>query len=111
MPFAENARSIIPMLRKMRNSRQVSKAFLSRVTACCESYYQNVSSQLPGTVSLTEREILWMLAQGMKHKEISDRLFISVATVRYHVKNLYQKLEVNNKVSAIQKAKSMELMN
>ena len=67
---------------------------------------------LPPTVTLSEREhdILQMLSSGMKHEEIASSLFISVPTVRYHVKNIYQKLEVNNKISAIQAAKAMGLL-
>jgi len=71
-----------------------------------------VACLLPPTVTLSEREhdILQMLSSGMKHEEIASSLFISVPTVRYHVKNIYQKLEVNNKISAIQTAKAMGLL-
>lgn len=112
MPFAENALGILPMLRKMRCSRKVPQDFLAKVVSCCERYQQSVSGLLPTAVSLTdrEREILQMLAKGMKHEEIAAGLYISVPTVRYHVKNVYQKLEVNNKVSAIQKARTMNLI-
>ncbi len=112
MPFAENAIGILPMLRKMRCSRRVPQDFLARVVSCCERYQQSVSGLLPTAVTLTdrEREILQMLAKGMKHEEIAAGLYISVPTVRYHVKNVYQKLEVNNKVSAIQKARTMNLI-
>ncbi len=112
MPFGENALGLLPMLRKVRCSKKVPQDFLERVTACCESYYQSISGLLPTAVTLTEREreILRMIAKGMKHEEVAATLYISVPTVRYHVKNAYQKLEVNNKVSAIQKAKSMNLI-
>lgn len=112
MPFGENALGILPMLRKVRCSKKVPQDFLERVTGCCERYHQSVSGLLPTAITLTEREreILRMIAKGMKHEEVAAALYISVPTVRYHVKNSYQKLEVNNKVSAIQKAKNMNLI-
>ncbi|WP_294551056.1 LuxR C-terminal-related transcriptional regulator [uncultured Pseudoflavonifractor sp.] len=113
MPFAENALELMGMLRKLRNSQRVPQEFLSRVIRCCEEYQRAVSDFFPLSITLSEREkeILQMLAKGMKHEEISAALFISVPTVRYHVKNAYQKLEVNNKMAAIQKAKTMGLLD
>jgi NarL family two-component system response regulator LiaR len=54
---------------------------------------------------LTEREneILNYLAQGLIIKEISEKLYLSRYTVKSHLKNIYSKLHVNNKVAAINK--------
>lgn len=53
--------------------------------------------------SLTEREleILTELKKGLAYKEIASKLFLSEGTVRKHIENIYRKLQVNNKVSAI----------
>ena len=40
---------------------------------------------------------------AIKYKEIADRLFISPETVRKHVRNIYKKLHVQNKVEALNK--------
>lgn len=55
--------------------------------------------------SLSEREleILAMLAEGLLKKEISDRLGISVTTVAYHVKHIFEKLDVVNAPAAVAK--------
>jgi DNA-binding CsgD family transcriptional regulator len=52
---------------------------------------------------LTEREqeILRFAATGLQNKEIADKLGISVATVRNHVHNLLDKLEVHSKLEAV----------
>lgn len=114
MPFAENALGILPMLGKRERFSNIPQAYFDRVVECCEQYQQHVSPLLPVTLSFTltdrEKEVLQLLAQGMKHEEVANRLYISVPTVRYHVQNLYQKLKVNNKVSAIQKAKRLKLI-
>jgi DNA-binding NarL/FixJ family response regulator len=54
---------------------------------------------------LTEREngLLSLLAQGLRYKEIADQLGISVETVRTHVRNIYQKLQVQSRMEAINK--------
>lgn len=50
-----------------------------------------------------EEDVLKQLSTGLQYQEIADNLFISKGTVRKHVENIYRKLQVNNKVEAIQK--------
>jgi DNA-binding NarL/FixJ family response regulator len=50
-----------------------------------------------------ENEILKLLAAGLLYKEIAARLFISAETVRKHVYHIYEKLQVGNRVEAINK--------
>lgn len=54
---------------------------------------------------LTDREIevLQLLSKGHPYKVIADELFISVETVKKHLRNVYLKLQVTNKVEAINK--------
>ncbi|WP_192820446.1 response regulator transcription factor [Rufibacter sp. LB8] len=56
--------------------------------------------------NLTKREIelLEQLKNGLSYEQIAQNLFISYGTVRKHIENIYRKLQVNNKVQAIQKA-------
>jgi len=55
-------------------------------------------------LSAREMEILSLLAKGSFYKEIADRLCISVGTVRQHIHNIYEKLHVQNRTEAINKA-------
>jgi LuxR family maltose regulon positive regulatory protein len=61
---------------------------------------------------LTDREIevLRLMAEGLKYKEIADRLFISLNTVRYHVKAVYGKFNVNNRTQAIEMARQLHIL-
>lgn len=52
-------------------------------------------------LSQRETEILIELKNGLGYKQIAYRLFISEGTVRKHIENIYRKLQVNNKVSAV----------
>ena len=57
----------------------------------------------PETLSKRESEILELLAKGYRYKEIADNLSISTETVRTHIRNIYQKLQVNSGIEAINK--------
>ena len=50
-----------------------------------------------------EKEMLTLLSQGLFYKEISERLNISLDTVKKHCNNIYRKLQVNSKTEAINK--------
>lgn len=112
LPFAENAVHILDLLEEARRRGLCRSGYLDRVTARCREYRDRLDSLAVGSVALTarEKEILQLLEQGQKHEEIGGRLFISVTTVRYHIKNIYQKLGVNNKVLAIKKAQEKGLI-
>jgi len=62
----------------------------------------------PSTTILSgrEMEILTALKDGLAYKQIADGLFISEGTVRKHIENIYRKLQVNNKVSAVNIARA-----
>lgn len=54
---------------------------------------------------LTEREqqVLDLLSEGLKAKEIAEKLFVSITTVRSHVRSIYEKLHVQNRVEMMRK--------
>lgn len=54
-------------------------------------------------LSPREREILELLSGGYRYKEIGDRIYISDATVRTHVRNIYKKLQVGSRTEALNK--------
>jgi len=57
---------------------------------------------------LTEREhqVLELLAEGHLYKEIGEMLFLSPHTVKQHIKKIYNKLHVQNKVEALNKLRN-----
>ena len=54
-------------------------------------------------ITSREEEIILMVSQGFRHKEISQRLFISEATVKRHLSNIYQKIGVQSSIDALNK--------
>lgn len=57
-------------------------------------------------ISLTDREkeVLAGLSEGDSYGAIADTLYISVDTVRYHIRNIYRKLQVHSQSAAVSKA-------
>ena len=51
-----------------------------------------------------ENEVLQLLADGLLYKEIAERLHIGHGTVRQHIHNIYEKLHVQNRTEALNKA-------
>ena len=56
-------------------------------------------------LSIREVEIAELLAKGFLNKEVADTLHISINTLKSHIKSIYKKLEVSNKVEMINKLK------
>jgi DNA-binding NarL/FixJ family response regulator len=54
-------------------------------------------------LSVREQEILGYLSKGYRYKRIAELLFVSVETVRKHIHNIYQKLEVTSRGEALNK--------
>lgn len=55
-------------------------------------------------LSPRENEVLQLLAKGLLYKEIADKLLIATDTVRQHIHRIYEKLHVQNRTEAINKA-------
>lgn len=112
MPFVENAGQLMEMLKVLDRQYTGSREYFTRVMTECQHYHMKLDQlrDEPALLTRREKEILVLLEEGYKHEEIGKRLFISVTTVRYHIKNIYQKLEVNNKVLAIRKARDEGLI-
>lgn len=92
----------IPLVEKLRN--------MAKKTA---SFYPNyLTSPITKDVSLTisEKEILTFLSRGLSYGEIAEESNISINTVRYHIKKIYEKLGVNSSNEAIIRAKSLKIM-
>jgi DNA-binding NarL/FixJ family response regulator len=69
------------------------------------SRFQQSTQKVSNAEELSKREmeLLELLSKGFRYKEIANHLFISQDTVRTHIRNIYQKLQVNSKIEAINK--------
>ncbi len=67
------------------------------------SFHHSAENAEIKKLTLREKEILDLLSQGLRYKEIADRLFLSTETVRTHIHNIYEKLQVNSRTDALNK--------
>ena len=75
-----------------------------------ENFVLNTSLISQLELSKREMEILDLLAKGLSNQEIASTLFVSVSTVKTHLQNLFEKLEVKRRTQAIEKARSLNLI-
>src|SRR5690606_15771448 len=61
-------------------------------------------------LTFREQEILQMIVDGCSNKDIAQRLFITVSTVKWHVRQVYQKLRVRSRVQAMVRARELNLL-
>jgi DNA-binding CsgD family transcriptional regulator len=61
-------------------------------------------------LSSREYEILQLLSKGYSNSQIAEVLFLSVSTIKTHTSNLYFKLEVKNRMQAVERAKQLGII-
>jgi len=95
---------IISAIRELKNggapmSPGIAKKVIHRFQEQ-NPYIKNEDYQLTGR----EKEVLTCLTKGMSYKMIAEACFISIDTVKFHIKKIYEKLHVNSKSEAVMKA-------
>lgn len=73
-----------------------------------EEEHENLSEHL---LTNKQHKVLQLMHRGLSNKEIAEELDVSLSTVKTHINHLYQKLEVNNRLTAIKKARQLNLLN
>jgi LuxR family maltose regulon positive regulatory protein len=114
--FLEQGLPVAEILADLVRRKQLGTAqrgYVERILAAFQRP-DAVRDEPPATLiePLTDREldVLRLIAQGLKYKEIAERLVISLNTVRYHVKAIYGKLGVNNRTQAVEAARDLRLL-
>ncbi len=125
-PFVEAGPILFEMLKELQNQNIATK-YINQVIRTIEKYQtlkdnvpaENKQHKKPSLTlkenmeSITSRELetVTQLANGLRNKEIADRLYVSEGTVKKHIYNLCQKLEVNNRMNLVKKVKELGLIN
>jgi len=94
---------LIEALKELHNGGSPMSANIARklVTIFRE---EHADAEPTAGLSKRENEILQLLSKGLLYKEIADQLGISVGTVRQHIHKIYEKLHVQNRTEAINRA-------
>jgi len=94
---------LIESLKELHNGGSPMSANIARKLVTLFRSEQKETTNLE-ILSNRENEILQLLAKGLLYKEIAEQLSISVSTVRQHIHHIYEKLHVQNRTEAINKA-------
>lgn len=88
----------------------VGKKLTSQTKIQSPPFEQNEKAIRYLKISERELEVLELVAEGLSNKQISEKLFVSVNTTKTHLSHLYEKLEVKRRTQAVEKAKSLKLI-
>ncbi len=80
----------------------MTASIAKRVLTLFKKYIPNQQDDY--SLTTRELEILNLLVEGMSNASIAKRLFISIQTVRNHIRHIYEKLQVHSKSQAVVKA-------
>lgn len=105
-PFRDEGADFTALLEDLARSGSRDAAdLLARIGGECDAGDDGRGADLPpevaGRLSPREQEVLALMGDGLSSKEIADRLQLSESTVKTHRKNLYRKLRVHRRSSAI----------
>jgi len=96
----------------MNPGNGVSSSVTAAATAAVEEAVSQAAAVAAGNVRLTKREVevLTLVIEGKSSKEVADHLYVSKRTVDFHLANIYQKLNVTNRVQAFRVATRRNLI-
>ena len=94
------------LIESLQDLRRGGSPMSSQIARKVVSAFQQEITYIDAKEALSdrEREVLQWLSKGYSYKEIAATLFISIETVRTHIRNIYEKLHVANKLEALRKA-------
>ncbi len=95
------ADEIIKAIRDLYNGGSPMSPYIARKVI--SSFQKPFIADESSILSIREKEVLELLSKGLLYKEIAEKLGITHETVKKHLKNIYQKLHVQNKIEAINK--------
>lgn len=117
-PFCSNV-FIFPLLCEMKqnSSRFQQSSVLSRMIVASNTGdagqggpAKRRDAHTGGELTERELEILRLLAVGRRYKEIAQDLFVSMDTVKTHMRHIFEKLDVDSRVKAVNRARSLRLL-
>ena len=111
-PFVRAGQAMRELLQTYRAQSAAHRDFVDTLIGVfpIDSPQETKVQPLAEPLSDRELDVLRAMAAGLKYKEIAERLYISVNTVGYHVKNLYGKLGAHNRTQALARARQLALL-
>ena len=74
------------------------------------AFFGGISPELLERLTERERNLLRYVALGLSNKDLADRLSVSTNTVKWHMRNIFEKLQISNRVQAIALARHLGMI-
>ena len=100
-------------------AQRIMPDYIGKLLAVFDAEKQNKSEDKPylspvqlliDPLSQRELEVLQLIAQGLSNREISERLFLAVNTVKGHNQKIFDKLQVQSRTEAVARARELGLL-
>ncbi|TMI89358.1 MAG: response regulator transcription factor, partial [Bacteroidetes bacterium] len=95
------AEEILRAIHDLYNGGSPMSPYIARKVI--NSFQKPTLTEVHSLLSLREKDVLELLSKGLLYKEIAQELGVGTETVKKHLKNIYQKLHVQNKIEAVNK--------
>lgn len=97
---------LVQMIEALKELHNGGSPMSSNIARKLVTVFRGHDDRAPPVEALSNREneVLQLLSKGLLYKEIADQLSISTGTVRQHIHKIYEKLHVQNRTEAINKA-------
>jgi LuxR family maltose regulon positive regulatory protein len=110
--FVDEGAPLVALLRRAQE-RGVAREHVARLLVACgaaEAPAGTPAALLVEPLSAREREVVALLASGLSTAEIAGHLFVTVGTVRNHLKSIYGKLDAHSRLQAVERARTLGLL-
>lgn len=112
-PFVEPGAGMKALLQRRMASGDTKQDQILRILDAfgSSSTGNGAASPLPEPLTWREQQVMRLLAQRMRNKEISAQLNISSTTVKSHLRNIFQKLDVHERRDAVARATELGIVS
>ena len=110
--FHSNISDLLKEVYKIQatTTTKIPKKLIDKLKLALEKREKFMKNNLGSVLSDRELDTLKLIAEDLSNQEIADKLFVSLNTVKTHVKNILLKLDVEKRTQAISKANDMGII-
>lgn len=118
--FVEAGPEVVEILPRQQPESSEQKKYLQTLLAACGQpadsvpgtyFHTSAPSQIIEPLSERELEVLTLIANGLSNREIAQELVLSLPTIKWHTSNIYGKLGVGNRTTAVARARELNILS